>query len=222
LNTAEALTESGASVVFHSLGVVVVEEPGATLAPVVLAQWLPNGSSLSRENPDPDQERWSELWQEMPRMEFTFDRPMNEEHLAETENWLRIRQLIMEGGEIVIRPVEFELAEIKEESILGQEGITATYKLGVEAAQLARYVVLMRARSNNIMSDEPEPKLLDAEFRGTRLTGAQTKILWEATDETVSPNITIWRALPGSNATLPKSGDGNPGGNYDSWFEIRE
>jgi hypothetical protein len=220
LNSAEALIESGSSVVFHSLGVAVGEEPGTTLAPVVMAQWLPNGTSLSRENPE--QERWQEAWLEMPRIELTFDRPMNEEQLAEMGSWLQIRQLLLEGEKIVIRPVELGLAEVKEESILGQKGVTAVYKLGVEPEQPARYVVLMRARSNNIMSDEPEPKLLDAEFRGTRLTGAQVKLLWEATGEMVQPNDAIWQALPGSDATLPKSGDGNLGGNYDSWFEISE
>jgi hypothetical protein len=220
LNSAEALIESGSSVVFHSLGVAAGEEPGTTLAPVVMAQWLPNGTSLSRENPE--QERWQEAWLEMPRIELTFDRPMNEEQLAEMGSWLQIRQLLLEGEKIVIRPVELGLAEVKEESILGQKGVTAVYKLGVEPEQPARYVVLIRARSNNIMSDEPEPKLLDAEFRGTRLTGAQVKLLWEATGEMVQPNDAIWQALPGSDATLPKSGDGNPGGNYDSWFEISE
>jgi hypothetical protein len=99
-------------------------------------------------------------------------------------------------------------------------GIAAEPSTPVPAA--VRAIVLMRAVGGNIREAQAPNQLLDAEFRGGLLDPAVVKILW-----TMAPGATrgftpaeVWDALASTGETLPESGDGAEGGEFQSWFEV--
>lgn len=182
--------------------------------PVVTAVWPPNASSVN------EQDEWLALWTEQPRLALTFDRRMNEDQLtdpAQVAAWLRVWQ-VEDQGEIIVRPLEMGLMELTDQ-FLDTQGFTAVYALRVEAVELpARYLIQMNARAGNITDESAPPLLLDAEFNGTRLTGAQRNRIWTIDEETVFGERDIWERLVDTGATLPQTGDGNEGGRFHGWF----
>jgi hypothetical protein len=222
LNTAVATGAYGDEVLFHALG-LPAEQPPTVDPPVVNAIWVPNAARLSPQG-SREEVRWFRIWMESPRLEVTFDREMNEGQLRDMEPWLRLWQVRSFGeNEIRVRRLPIELVDITDDSILGEEGITAVYEIRVdERIELVncRFLVQIRSRSGAITDTSTPPLELDAEFVGTRLTGAQLNRIWD-TDEEMMPQE-IWDRLDDTGNTLPRSGDGREGGNFHSWFEVFE
>jgi hypothetical protein len=223
LNTAVAAIANGDEVLFHALS-FPQEEPPTTNPPVVNAIWVPNAASLTPRGDDELLRRWFNLWVESPRLEVTFDRRMNEEQLNEVDPWLRLWQIRSFGqNEIRVRRLPLGLADITEDSIVGEAGITAVYRLLVDdIGELinCRFLVQMRSRGGAIVDTSTPPLQLDAEFNGTRLTGAQLNQIWDIDEQMMGQ--TIWDRLVDTGAVLPRSGDGVEGGNFNSWFEVFE
>jgi len=62
---------------------------GQATPPVVNAMWPPNAKRLSATEPPPAGE-WLGTWRKVPRVELTFDRPMNAAQLNAPAPWLRV------------------------------------------------------------------------------------------------------------------------------------
>jgi hypothetical protein len=206
--------------VFHALGMA---EPTTAEPPVVNAIWVPNATRLTPQG-DEQIRQWFEQWRESPMLEVTFDREMNEENLSEMSPWLRLWQIRSFGeNEIRVMRLPLELADITKDSTIGVVGITAVYRILVdEISELlnCRFLVQMRSRGGAIVDINTPPLQLDAEFNGSRLTGAQLNRIWDTDEEFMGQEI--WDRLVDTGAVLPRSGDGAEGGNFNSWFGVFE
>ncbi|MBE2222368.1 MAG: hypothetical protein IAF02_12545, partial [Anaerolineae bacterium] len=220
LNTAVASLANGDEVLFHALS-FPQEEPPTTNPPVVNAIWPPNAASLT---PRGGNAEWFNMWLESARLEVTFDREMNEAQLKEMEPWLRFWQIRSFGqNEIRVRRMPLELTDITKDSILGEAGITAVYRLLVDDRDEllnGRFLVQMRSARGVITDTSTPPLQLDTELRGTRLTAAQLNAIWDTDEQMMGQEI--WDRLVDTGAVLPRSGDGVEGGNFNSWFEVFE
>lgn len=219
LNTVEAVIDDGSSVHFVALGLPPSDPPPTDEPPRVMAVWPPNAANLfNREN-----EEWLGIWLDQARIQVTFDTEMDENQLTDRDQvnqWLRVWQLT-DLGEIEFQRMELDLISIGDDSILGQEGQTATYALGNFQGQPRRnqrFVILMEAEGGNITS--VDGLTLDAEFIGSRLTQAQRQLIWEIDGNQIFGQRDLWDALVNTNNTLPRSGDGDEGGSFNSWFEL--
>jgi hypothetical protein len=171
-------------------------------------------------------------------LSITFDQEMRDESLAEPAEWLRVVVFSQKGG--------MRAAELNFERLDGKT--TAVYsfapvKLGKPHENTANEVSLAEAlraeggkatflvqiRSDDITqiaSKGDSPTLLDADYRGTSLTGSELDLFWLAAG--------LLAAIPfpsgGSNAleqqvrlasppSLP-SGNLIEGGRLHSWFEL--
>ena len=82
----------------------------------------------------------------------------------------------------------------------------------------ARFVIVMRATTAEIMSDEMTPLLLDADFAGTSLSTTQLDTLWALTAP-AAMDAAFLAALAPTGAPFP-TGDGTTGGQYSSVFAV--
>ena len=178
--------------------------------PVILNLWPPNAGVVL------ERQRWPDRWPHEPRVALTFDRPMDTDQMEEPEPWLRIFAL-HDRGEIVVRRLEITLVD---ESIFPSKE-TVVYALEQEPEDEAvRYLVLIQADDEDIMSADDPRRLLDADFAGSDLERELLMELWRLEDRH-SFGRDIWEALVDTGETLPRSGDGNAGGLFHSWFQLR-
>ena len=215
LNTMAASISGAPEVPLFALGVAA---PAAN--PPVILHMLPDPSMVL--SPETD-ERMFGRWLEAPFLALTFDRRMQEDHLREPDallRWLRVHQLIDRGEEITVRPVLLELEDILDD-FEGRTGSTALWRLRIdEPGEPARYIVQARAEPGAITDTATPPLTLDAEFVGTRLSQTMRNRIFNA-DAEQQFTRTAYDGLTDTGAALPRSGDGNEGGEFDAWFEVR-
>lgn len=215
---------SGGSPTSVTFNATVKSAPAAVL-PVINAIWPLNGSKVSLQ--DPAQRDWFE----QPRIELTFSKKMNATDLGKPAAWLRIfglkldsqkkqvevRRLLVTHSGTVATPKEVQPGFCEGFAI---EGAPSDTLIG------GNILVLMKAAGTNIEDTDSPALLLDADYIGTKLStipAAGASAAWDQIfaltlgSATVFPQV-VWDNVKATAALLPKSGDGTPGGNFDSFF----
>jgi hypothetical protein len=191
--------------------------PPVTTPPAVLNIWPDYALRLT----PADQEQF-QAWIQRPSIAITFDREMNRQLLedaAAVTRWLRVHQLRDRDNQVLVTPLRIRLADIST-NFRNRRGFTAIYDVGVEnREEPSRYLVQMRADAGNITDTRTPPLTLDAEFAGTTLTAAVLTRIFNLTAEATMPKATL-NGIVDTGLRLPRSGDGNEGGNFHGWFEI--
>ncbi|GJG89728.1 hypothetical protein tb265_49090 [Gemmatimonadetes bacterium T265] len=216
--TASITSGAPASVTFDATATQVQVD-----LPVVLTVWPPNAVTLSFNAPDPKVRDWARLLLDTRRIELTFNHKMNVGDLKEMQSWLRVFTVMLRSDrEAVVRRVDLAYGGPVSPGVLGTPGFAESYRL-VEIAdgelKSARWIVMIRAEGGNIVDTGTPALLLDAEFGGSALTGAEQDAVWNVTAAQPLPRA-VWDALVDSGAALPQSGDGAEGGRFDSWFAV--
>jgi hypothetical protein len=199
-------------------------EPAVVDLPVVRVIWPTNAVTLDPRSPDPVVRDWIRQWFQSPRIEVTFSHKMNAAQLGAPDPWLRVFMLLSLGqNEIQVRRLNVAHHGAPAQPILTDAGFAELFALrGFEPNMLLagpRFLVQMRAQSGSIVDTNAPPQLLDAEFRGTKLTPVQLDQIWKVTAPQMVPQA-IWDAFVDTGEHLPHSGEGNEGGLFQSWFEI--
>lgn len=220
LNTLEAAIDAGGSVVFMGWG---QGEPDVSKPPVVNAIWPPNETHLLRRTNDPQIKAWFEHWIK-PHIEVTFDRPMTEAQLANPNPWLRVYQFFLRDQRVFARQILLRYDGQLSTPVLSSPGTAYGFSLeigSIDATLNSRFLVLMRAQGSNIEDTNNPAILLDAEFEGGKFTAGMLKRVWDGLNEQAEQNLELgfWDAFQSSGNTLP-SGNGQPGGQFHSWFMI--
>jgi hypothetical protein len=228
LGVVEASIASGATVTFTSLA---FGRPATSEPPYVMRSWPPTGAQLTGHGPALAFD-WLRQWQEQPRIELTFDRPMDPGQLADFNPWLGVLRLRQETPNTIFAQRE-KLTYLALDHLalrapqLGPEGSTATYLIETTQPPSGsfRYIVLIRAEraaKQLIVAADLPHLLLDAEFDGTKLDQAQRDLLWDLAIGDQSVATGVWGGAVGSGATLPRSGDPQrtEGGQFHSCFEV--
>jgi hypothetical protein len=98
------------------------QAPPATL-PVVSAIWPTNAGDLSKKGrqPTPDYQ----LWQKEPRIEVTFDRPMQDAEVDAPGEWLRLFAAYPVQQNIRVRRLPLAFARLEPSPVLNVPGSTA-------------------------------------------------------------------------------------------------
>jgi hypothetical protein len=219
----KASIANGAFVIFNARADrAPVENP-----PVVLAIWVPNGTQLSANAPNPAR-RWTAEFRERRVLQITFDRKMRPTQLSAPDPWLRMYAFTSRAEDpavnapVLLTRINLRYAGTVTPGILNAAGVTEEYRLEVDPNQfpgLTRFLVQINAFGGNIVEAGGTGLMLDAEFRGTKLSLAQLDAIWPATGTTAS-DFGTFSTIPGGPDTLPQSGDTIPGGRFHSWFEV--
>jgi hypothetical protein len=195
------------------------EPPPPALPPVILAHWPPNGVDLNLPRTE-EERRWRASWLEHKRIEITFDREMEPEQLKEWGSWLCVRRV---ANLFEFLPAERAGLQWDPNAVptLTVVGFTAVFEVGeLEAVGgPLRYLVQVRSGGGAIVGTEPPHLDLDSDFVGTRLTAELKDKLMDQQFQ-IGIGLDDWDALTSTGATLPRSGDGTPGGRFDLVFEV--
>lgn len=221
--TAQIASGAPSLVVFNAIVAKSQAQP-----PVVRAVWPPPGVILSANAAEPAKS-WMAAWVKRKQLQITFDRQMRSGDLSTPDNWLRLFALYHNDGIAthVTPTMAFRIPLTYKGPVVAPDvpylpaaGACEAFDLTPrERAPLVgvRFVLVMRANTTEIMSDEPTPLLLDADFAGTSLTGTQLDTLWTLSSAAV--DAAFLAALAPTGATLP-SGDGTAGGQFNSIFMV--
>lgn len=207
----EATLADGARVVFSAW--VTGERPPPARPPVVLGLQPRPAEAIVVDDGDA-----GTAWAKEPMLRVTFDREMDSGNLRAPDDWLRL-WIVTPPGEAkttLIQRFALGLADVGASA----DGFTATYKLDAPIIDLspAAALVQMRARGTSIVSADPTPVLLDAEFAGSQIPDELLEKIWEMVEQRIPREV--WDAMVETGATLPRSGDGVPGGLFHAWFEF--
>lgn len=191
-------------------------------APAIAAMWPMPGAVLPREGAESD---WSG-WRREPRIELTFDRPMDADGLAREEGWLRAWAVVPgEAGQARYLRLRLEYDE-RSSSGAGCGRERAVYQIddplnivrrSLGSAPL-RVLVQVRAEhpDEGLLDASPTPALLGAEHAGTAHTPSELDDIWRSDDIRLATGL---GPFVGTGAALP-SGDGFAGGRLHAWFGI--
>jgi hypothetical protein len=196
----------------------VIFQATATLAlPVIKAIWPPNVAIL-QEHAD-----WLSSWEDDPHLELTFNRKMDETQVANPDPWLRLWEVQTAGpNKTRVRFIKLSYAGPTETSILGEAGVTETYKadeISPGAEDVIGYIVQVQADSDNIVDSNTPSLLLDADFKGTGLATNLLNTIWDIFGGQASLGQEVKAGLVDTLASLP-SGDSQEGGRFHSWFKV--
>ena len=169
---------------------------------------------------------WMGIWIKRQILQITFDRKMRSADLTAVDKWLRLFVIYHNDGiathvtpTMVCKvPLTYSGSITQAASILSANGACEEFKAGQAPAPFlgSRFVLMMRASTSEIMSDEASPVLLDPDFAGTTLNTAQLDQLWAIAG---GANASFLAGLAPSGPNLP-SGDGTAGGQFHSFFAI--
>jgi hypothetical protein len=109
------------------------------------------------------------------------------------------------------------LEDVREQS---DGSFVASYRVehdGTDDIRRAKWLVMIRAESQSIVSADQPPLLLDADFDGTRLKKSERERIWKI-DQEVLPRDVLGRLVDTGRA-LP-SGNGDEGGAFHATFSI--
>lgn len=218
--TASIASGSPASVTFEAK---IAE---ARALPVIDLIWPTNGSTVNRSANDPVQREWFDK----PRVELTFSKKMDAAMLGKPANWLRIFAVRPRDNGALVQPLVVSYGGPVANPVLPDPGFCEEFRFrDVNIAELfnTKILVLIRAQGGNIDDTDSPAHLLDADFRGTRLAslpGPVTHVgpkpwdeIWDLAGPQQFPQA-VWDAIVATGATLPKSGDGTEGGDFDAFF----
>lgn len=207
----EATLANGARVVFTAW--VAGELPPPAIPPVVL-RLQPAPAQVI----DVDDDGEGTAWGREPVLRVTFDQEMNDGNLRAPEDWLRLWIATPPGDAktVLIHRFALGLVDVVKEN----DVFTATYRVDAPIIDLAPAagLVQVRAQGTSIVSAAAAPLLLDAEFTGTLIPVELLERVWEVGEKRLPREV--WDAMIDTGATLPKSGDGAPGGLLHAWFEF--
>ncbi len=220
--TAQIASGTPSLVVFHA-----TVEPSEEKPPVVVAVWPPPGALLSSARPDPEK-TWTSIWIKRKSLQITFDRAMRSADLSNPDAWLRLFVLHHDDGIAThVTPTMAARVPLKYKGpvtspYLPAAGACEEFMLPDDPRGAffmnARFVIVMRATTAEIMSDEMTPLLLDADFAGTSLSTTQLDTLWALTAP-AAMDAAFLAALAPTGAPFP-TGDGTTGGQYSSVFAV--
>ncbi|HEY7050895.1 MAG TPA: carboxypeptidase-like regulatory domain-containing protein [Mycobacterium sp.] len=145
-----------------------------------------------------------------PTITITFDQEMDHDQLSNPEPWLR-------GWGFPVNADGFFEEGRRIDWEAGDPGLRTTFFGNFVADGPFLVIVVMRG-SPDITAAGGGPDL-DADFAGTKLTGAQLNRLWQAGDVFV-PNQNFRERATATDAALP-SGNGTEGGQFHALFTVR-
>lgn len=211
--------------------------------PVVRAIWPANAAKLDPANPNDES---AARWRKEPTLQITFSRKMDQTDLTNADQWLRVFAARRAESGTSIQPLSVKYLGPAANPVLAEPGACEEFSLAAGQAggtfvaadtmvaavateeQRFKIVVLMRAAAANIEDADSPPQLLDADFHGTNLSKhpplpngvGVLDAIWSATSLISNVPLSVWNAIDDSGAKLPASGDGAPGGSFDSFFSI--
>ena len=218
--TASIASGSPSSVTFTAK----VARGQVALLPVVNTIWPSNGMKVSLADPAVRD------WYEKPRLEITFSKKMNVADLDKPASWLRLFafKLDVQKQQVLVRPLDLTHAGSVGAPKIAGPGFCEGFSIeGVASDTLfgTKLVVLMHAAGGNIDDTDSPALLLDADFAGTKLStvagttaaGTAWTQIFGLTSTKSFPQA-VWDAVVTTGATLPQSGNGTEGGDFDSFF----
>ena len=207
-----------AVVYFHATGMAAAAAPAPEL-PVVQTLWPPNGLTLATAAV------WRSNWIAAPRLEIAFSREIAAASLAQVDDWLRVWQIQVRGPEdALIHRVQVAPAGQPALAVLRSSGVTESFTLNdvldLQQNELPwRFLVQLRAENDVVL--DTAGLALDADYQGTQLTADLLDAVWALAEDNMSPLVDqVWAGLADTFVRAARSGDGQAGGQWHSYFEV--
>ncbi len=202
---------------FQATGVAAVAAP--VELPVVQALWPPNGLMLA------PPAAWDSNWKGAPRLEITSSREIAAASLGQVDDWLRVWQVQARApGDVLIHRVQVLSSGPPATAMLQGSGVTAGFALSdvldLQQNEL-RWRFLVQIRAENDLALDITNQALDADYQGTQLTADLLDAVWALPGDDISPlGDQVWAGLADSFVRQARSGDGQAGGLWHSYFEV--